>query len=228
MSTAFNFLSDLETDDGDAYSTARPASDPIWEPLRELVLGIQSSVSHLFALSIIIRRHRPRGRFPPLDSFTPVEASPDISGVSDKYPKTKRAPWLSKRLGNAITLRRQFIQYRQEHRQKLANAHLGGVIDDISTLATTYVEDLKSSHPGQSSDVALNRLSVCTFATSFMTDSEGQAIGRRIPDLTEMVMEGVQAEYDKAFECPYCRTIQTMGTRFEWKYVVSPHKAISC
>lgn len=46
-------------------------------------------------------------------------------------------------------------------------------------------------------------------------DSEGT--GLNIPDLADMVLDGVQLNYGEPIECPYCRTIQNLGNRYEWK-----------
>lgn len=57
--------------------------------LEELMLGIHSAISHLFRLSMLIRRQRPKGKLPVLDGFTPLDSSPDISYVTDILPQNQ-------------------------------------------------------------------------------------------------------------------------------------------
>ncbi|KAK3312892.1 hypothetical protein B0H66DRAFT_382716 [Apodospora peruviana] len=184
-------------------------------------LGIRSCLDHLFSISILIRRQRPKGRLPSTTSgFVPVESSLDITGVWDKFPKVRReTPWLAQRLGNAIGQRRHVIQYRQEHRQNLADISRNPETlkaDAKSTIATTFVE-----HPNSANDqvsLADKRTSFYTFATSFMSSrSQDVEIGHKIPDLDRLVLDGVQLAYGTPFECPYCRTIQMARNQVEWR-----------
>ena len=191
------------------------------DELSATVLGIQSCVDHLFALSILIRRQRSKGRLPPPNtSFFPVESSLDITNILDKFPKIRReTPWLSQRLGNAIGQRRHIIQYRQQHRQGLARTTSSLETRDNdaeSTIATTFLGD---ADPTQMDlDLSQKRASVCTFATSFMSSgSQDLDIGHRIADLDSLVLDGVHLSYGEAFECPYCRTIQTMENLVMWR-----------
>lgn len=50
-------------------------------------------------------------------------------------------------------------------------------------------------------------------------DDSGQ-MGRRIPELPSMALNGVKLGYGEPFECPYCRTIQSCTNRLNWKYVI--------
>lgn len=190
--------------------------------LDELILSVHSAIGHLFGLSMLIRRQRPKGRLPILDNFTPSESSPDISNVTDKFPKARSTLWLAKRLGNEVTRRREIIRYRQHHRESLANkdnkrsAHAGR--SDTATLATTFQEAESSGAASQVQQEAVSsRMSVFTSGTSYLSQDDGEGMGRRIPDLPDMTLDGVQLQYDEPFECPYCRTIQEVKNRLEWK-----------
>jgi len=206
-----------EAGGGDAEST---------NELEQLLLNIKSAINSLFALSILIRRQRPKGRLPGMADFVPLENSPDIMHVKDKFPKSRNAVWLAQRLGNAITQRRAALQYRQLHRKRLAAAQeadsakpsaaeTATVSDTPSgTIATTFHEGPE----GEAGLPASDRRSIYTFATSFVTTfGEEEEMGRRIPDLSDLVLDGVQLRYGEPFECPYCRTIQSAANRFEWK-----------
>ncbi|KAI0116546.1 hypothetical protein GGR51DRAFT_501709 [Nemania sp. FL0031] len=209
---------DFISEEDEPLESVKPRdTEPIIET-KELCLGISSSISHLFSLSILIRRQRPKGRLPNLQNFVPLEDSADITYVRDKFPKLTESPWLSRRLGNAITLRRETIRYRQVHRQGLAAPSGSEDTADNRTeiVATTFAE----SESGQNQEVsnATDNASVFTSATSFMSSySELDGSSPRIPDLSDMVLDGVPLQYMEPFECPYCRTIQNVANRLEWK-----------
>lgn len=188
--------------------------------LDELVFGVHSAISHLFGLSMLVRRQRPRGRLPVLDNFTPVESSPDISHITDKFPKMKNTPWLAQRLGNQVTRRREIIRYRQHHREGLANIgdNKRTGRDDTATFATTFQEiESLGTAIAKGKEVATSRMSVFTSGTSYLSDEDSTSTGRHIPDLPDMRLDGVQLQYGERFECPYCRTIQEVNNRLEWK-----------
>ena len=128
--------------------------------------------------------------------------------------------WLARRLGNNITRQRRFIQYRQHHRESLAKRDVKGPdpTDAATIVATTFQEEGNPSATNQTPQDADNsRMSVFTSATSFLSLEDGITTARSIPDLSDMVLDGVQLEYGEPFECPYCRTIQNVGNRYEWK-----------
>ncbi|KAI0901593.1 hypothetical protein F4806DRAFT_443827 [Annulohypoxylon nitens] len=35
--------------------------------------------------------------------------------------------------------------------------------------------------------------------------------------LPRLILEGVQLRHGRSFKCPYCRTVQEIADRFEWK-----------
>lgn len=191
--------------------------------LDELFLNLSSSIDHLFGLSMLIRRMRPKGRLRNLE-LAPADPR-DVVTVMDKFPKLNHQTWLARRLGNAISQRRQYFVYRQEHRQRLASRKqidhevtgdqvLGAEI--ASTIATTFVE--KVSGDAATGEPGFDRRSIHTSATSLVSDcDENQEMGRRIPDLPDMVLDGVKLDYGLPIECPYCRTIQEFRNRLEWK-----------
>ena len=163
-----------------------------------------------------------------------LNISPDISYVVDRFPKAKQSPWLAKRLGNATAQRRQMIQYRRLHRDRLAKrkentnrpldgndtATIAGTAA-ASTIATTFIVEQGgtggSINGGAEEHDIGERMTILTSATSFLSIGEDENIGRRIPDLFNMTLDGVRLQYGVAFECPYCRTIQRAANRHEWK-----------
>ncbi|VTO85334.1 unnamed protein product [Fusarium graminearum] len=199
----------LPSDDGDTKTI---------NELDELLAGVHSAINHLFGISILIRKQQPRGRLLNLDDFT-LESSQDITYVADRFPKAKSNLWLARRLGNNISKQRKIIQYRQEHRASLAKeSEQPGVGDTATVVATTYHEidnlELSDQVP---KGVSSSGMSAFTSATSFQSLGDEEGMGRPIPDLSDMTLDGVQLEYGEPFECPYCRTIQVAANRYEWK-----------
>lgn len=204
--------------------------------LEDLIKAMTSAIDHLFSVSILIRRQRPKGRLLDAAAFVPAEQSPDITNIRDRFPKIKQLPWLSKRLGNATAQRRELIKYRQLHWARLAKNRESSAGDttqlltadpsDVDTIPTTFQEDenpTPSRKRGegeerveQEKEHADARVSIFTSATSF-TSQVDEEVGCRVPDLPDISRDGVQLEYDRPFECPYCRTIQRVENRMEWK-----------
>lgn len=173
---------------------------------------------------MLIRRQRPRGRLPELEGIA-LESSPDISYLTDKYPKAKSNIWLARRMGNNITLQRRHIQYRQHHRESLAKRDVrrSAHVDTTTIVATTFQEEDSPSGTQQTPpDEDRSLISVFTSTTSFLSLEDGTTMGRFIPHLSDMVLDGIQLEYGEPFECPYCRTIQNVTNRYQWKYVPKP------
>ncbi|TGJ79342.1 hypothetical protein E0Z10_g9424 [Xylaria hypoxylon] len=181
-----------DTDDNEFPNTGDYGGMGPTSEVDELYLGIGSAISHLFSISMLIRRERPKGRFPNPQNFVPREHSTDITHVRDKFPKLAHSPWLMQRLGNAITLRREALRYRQLHRKELAaQPRSDDVSDNLSGIvATTFVEST-NDHDERKTQVENNqdRESVFTSATSFISNySNLEDLGPRIPDLSDMAI----------------------------------------
>lgn len=202
------------------------SNEPVFDELYELIMNMKTCIDHLFELSMLIRRLRPRGRIRQLSSFQPsTSLNRDIVTITDKFPKARETPWLAVRLAPAVDQRRQFFAYRQQHRGRLGKTSKdteAGSRDDNATLgaATTVATTFEESDDGPSEprDAHLDRKSVVTAATSFVSDfDESGQMGRRIPELPDMYLEGIHLGYGASIECPYCRTIQSFTDRLTWK-----------
>ncbi|KAM0427796.1 hypothetical protein ACHAPT_007253 [Fusarium lateritium] len=133
-----------------------------------------------------------KDQVPNPDSFKPLETSPDITHVKDKFPKVKDEAWLAQRLGNAIAKRRMIIRHRQAQSAQPASAEDHGP-DDMA-----------------------EQVSIFTSATSFVSSSD-DTIGPRIPELDDLTFNGKKLEYGEPIECPYCRTTQVLDNQAKWK-----------
>jgi hypothetical protein len=187
--------------------TKNSAETPTTE-LSELFLNVQSCISNLFTLSMLIRRDRPRGRIRhhTLNSER-EDAGPDITNVQDKFPKLKQSIWLAQRIGSSIMQQLECIRYRQSHRKILTLSH-GAIGPDgesilysgqATTKATSFYES-STAVDGRISDSMedLSGQSIRSSATSYATTAAGTGSGRKIPELTDMWLHGVQL-------CQQCR-----------------------
>lgn len=201
-------------------------SELVLDELHELLLNMKTSIDHLFGLSILIRRLRPKGKIGEISSFQPSpDHHRDTVTVIDKFPKTKQALWLAERLGSANDQRRQFFAYRQQHRgqlnikskrQEVLSGNDDVTLRAATTVATTFEDG--DGGPSETRDNELDRRSVITTATSFVSDFDDRGqMGRHVPELPDMTLDGVQLGYEELIECPYCRTIQSFTDRLTWK-----------
>ena len=213
----------LAKQDSGSLPKISPADLPTTE-LAELFLNIHSTISHLFELSMLIRRDRPRGR---IGSYRQGQSAtnnrPDIVNATDKFPTLHHRRWLAERLGNLVAQRREYIRYRQSHRRDLAHYSVPDqdpTESRTTTKATTFNEVIGHDSPIEMSSVETR--SLVSVTTSFATTSEGVGgSGRKIPELADMWLDGNQLGYNTYIECPYCRTIQIIRDRRDWKYAHS-------
>lgn len=174
---------------------------------------------------MLIRQQRPRGRLPVPDTLPRQDPSLDIRHVKDKFTKTKDSPWLAERLGKSITERRDFILYRQAHQHRMRGSHEDSTEGAFnvsepapSTVATSYKNVPEISLNPVDELESFSRLSTRTGETSFATALSGdEGDELRIPELTRLVFNKVQLQYNEEFECPFCRTIQIVSTYPGWK-----------
>ncbi|KAK4141399.1 uncharacterized protein C8A04DRAFT_31029 [Dichotomopilus funicola] len=139
-----------------ALSTGINADDPSFsvpppipvpeDDAREILGAAVECCRGLLKTSTLIRNASSRDRFQTalqrsrdtfMDQF-------DINHTREKYPKLARpgSEWLARRLGRAITLRRQFLRYCREHQDSLAHQ------DDNSANS--------NSNPNQTSNLSPN------------------------------------------------------------------------
>ncbi|USP81803.1 hypothetical protein yc1106_09077 [Curvularia clavata] len=239
-------VADEAEEDGEVISEAN-----------ELREEISETITRLFRVSILIRQAAPtdifakalsRNRYHFSDQF-------DIAHVGEKYHKlaTKEYGWLRQRLGRAITQRRHYLSYVQDHREKL-----GGIRDhqdgaDVSaaksqapvikqlldskpmldaesrpsffTKATTIAAEriAPQLHVAGDSDPDEDARSYTTVSRSIDGDHESSA-NVRIPKL-----DTLRADHKNEFECPFCFRIKKFKSERLWrKHVFSDLRPYVC
>jgi len=192
---------------------SRPTSE-----LDELLQSIESSIDRLFKLAILIRRDSRNRAHPQLPLSVPapgIDPSVDnhLTHLKDLLPKTEQIPWLQQKLLRAFYYRRQSIlglRKRSEEMDRSLSSQVPSA-NKLSVLATTIADGSSiEGHP-----VTDNIQSGATsFATACSTDNSGDL---DVPDLPRLKLHGVQLQYDKVFECPYCRVPTIVSSKYEWK-----------
>ncbi|KAK1774783.1 hypothetical protein QBC45DRAFT_423960 [Copromyces sp. CBS 386.78] len=220
------------------------------EPLDEadsLLQVISESLSSLFKAGILIRQPASSTR----DRFERAIRSPkytlpekwDIDYAQQKYPKLGRGK-LSKRMGRAITKRRQFIAYCRDHASRLAqtvvNHEEGGNDDDDNDRDTHYDDDDGESRVATS---AVQSSKATTFvpkrnlmqalqeqreleqyendpfdddATSVYSNLSISTTSEEMASLKLPRLADLSPD-DRPFECPICFTLQQFPSENAWR-----------
>lgn len=196
--------------------------------LQELLLAAKNGVGSLVKLSMIIRSSPMRDDYPKAAARYQFDPRWDIGHVMEKYGKSKYSePWLIERMGKAITLRRQYLKYREEHHGKLSRdwdnlvRHTKGKAKDTITIthsapltkATTFYENIP---PMQE---AILEFKTTESQTSYEPTQFGEKAANTlpVPAHPEEAFDGVEFEYGEPFLCPFCYTEQQVKNRNDWK-----------
>ncbi|KAF2441451.1 hypothetical protein P171DRAFT_392751, partial [Karstenula rhodostoma CBS 690.94] len=211
----------------------------------ELLQEIDACITRLFRVSSLIRQATPsspfdkalsRNRYRFNDQF-------DIAHVGEKFPKLAREDnhWLQTRLGRAITQRRHYLSYTQDHRDKLEGDPAreryseAGVTQSIewkqklptrllaetTSQPSTYHTKASTLGPGQitrsmlsteaDSDPEDDARSYTTIARSLDGALES-AVTVKIPKL-----EDLQIGSNKDIECPFCFRVKRFKNNKVWR-----------
>jgi len=123
----------------------------------------------------------------------------DINYVRKRHGSgDKKFPWLMGRLATAITMRRKYLKYRQDHPDSIS------VLESNETNGKGGTNNL---HP---------RVSYEPQASAQTSEPTRREI--KVPSPPELAFENVPFEFGKTFQCPYCYTITTVQNRAAWKY----------
>ncbi|KAH9207935.1 hypothetical protein DL95DRAFT_527644 [Leptodontidium sp. 2 PMI_412] len=215
-----------------------PESDPSQQQshetcdLKELLTSSKQSVSSLLKLSVAIRSSPARDDYAKAAARYNIPSSWDIGHVTAKHGHAKYSkPWLLKRLGEAITLRRKYLMYREEHNRKIQTRNEGlaeQATRDGHTVAPTATHTLPSTIATRMANAAQEAMekvdiTVADETARSQTSYEptmyegGESTRLTVPKPPEMAFEGVPFEYGKPFMCPYCFTEQNCRDRTVWK-----------
>lgn len=223
----------------DTASISSDQSEPVSE-LEELLKSCGDTITTLFKISVLIRSATSRDRCAKAATAQgePFEPHFDVDHVGHKYPRIRRSEWLEKRLGKAITQRRQYLRYCRDHRERTGAEKRFTEADNHTprdNRMTTHDRKDSSTRAGKSptqsmgpSTLAITTASTLnvaalevldegsdeaqsqiSYATSMGEDNSGDYL--RVPPIPEDANSGL------LFECPYCWTVQTIKSRRAWK-----------
>jgi hypothetical protein len=185
--------------------------------LEQLVAYIGNTIDCLLRISLVIQKPAPHDRFIKSGRFDQSFRQPwDVRHVREKFPNIP--DWLSERLGKANSRRRQFLEYRQAHHERIARIEVadapgdtGTVVSSLPTLLRQHQELWTSATPEISE--ADTRSDTGVSETSYAeTIADGHALF--VATMPEAARGGA------VFECPYCfMLVRGIFNRLQWKYV---------
>ncbi|KAF1948434.1 hypothetical protein CC80DRAFT_431567 [Byssothecium circinans] len=223
----------------------------------ELLEDIGACITRLFRVSNLIRQAAPTDLFAKALSRNRYRFNDqyDIAHVGEKYPKLagEECAWLQKRLGRAITQRRHYLSYIQDHREKLKGMltheerpelvaprsqaltkQLPAMkLHDSFSRPSTFFTKASSLTPGQitpqmltaeeESDPENDARSYTTISRSVDGGLDSSATVR-IPKLDELRI-GPKKEVD----CPFCFQIKRFKNERVWRrHVFSDLRSYVC
>lgn len=203
-------LADYFNDDGDFEKTE----------LDKTLDSLSHVINCLLRLSVAIRSRAPHDEFISRvgEDLNENFAHWDAGHVQEKFPLVERG--LANRLGRAISRRRQFFKYRDEHQSRLAEG-----LDDMSlgdqatTVASSIPEHLKD---------ASNDLISLDLSFETRSDASRTTYATAGPDSTKLRVPPMPRDYiEGPFLCPFCHMIVSIETRDDWKYVLCTSRAES-
>ena len=174
----------------------------------QILAGINEAITNLLRLSAAIRnpaRHDQWLNFSKSFDTTPFEKY-DIAHVVAKYPHI--SGYLAHRLGTALSRRRCYFKYREEHHNKMAAGLTADEQDGKSTIASSLPDKQKVSTVivGDDDNTSESGFTATSFATS-VANPEALPVPSLPPG----------ADYDNHFECPFCYDIIIVKNRSAWK-----------
>lgn len=188
------------------------------DDFQQVLLQIKNDVNCLMRLAITIRNPAPHEQFKGRVSV--LVSSFDVSHtehVRHKFPRLQ--PEMTERLGKALTYRRLFLRYREDHHERLTEgigvegADKQDEKEEIRDGVTTEASWLPKDNPGDDGPPPriwrddLSEQTGTSYAPSCVDDSE-----LRIPRIPPEYVDG-------PFICPYCFLPISIENRYQWKYV---------
>ncbi|OAT14499.1 hypothetical protein BDBG_18058 [Blastomyces gilchristii SLH14081] len=214
----------------------------------ELLKEINACITRLFRVSSLVHQANPTDRFAKALSRNRYRFNDqfDIAHVAAKFPKlaTEEFTWLRRRLGRAITHRRHYLCYIQDHREQLDNPlsreeldrgpapepqgytnkqlHDGKLPLDCSSRPSTFVTKASTLAPG--------RITPQMLTAEQESDSEEDTrsyttISRSVDggDLESSTLaripklEDLKIKGQEEFECPFCFRMKKFKNERVWR-----------
>ena len=219
---------------------------PLEGELQQLLQSISSIIGDLYKLSIITRKGNLNGDRLLKSSKVNVAfyETFDIEHTRNKFPSANDT--LVERLGKAISKRRQYLKYREQHHEKLSVPRQNTFAADqpidqdrslplIETKASSRVQTRQQPSERGSGKAISHSHGVSTIASTFVPPdhqdtaevnvdvySESSSVSSHqsstIGDERPRLPPIPQAsERSREFECPYCHTICRLAGTEDWQ-----------
>ena len=179
-------------------------------------------------LSIVIRNSPARDDYLKAATRYRYDSRFDIGHVREKHsaagPKNE---WLVERLGKAISRRRAFLKYRQEHHEKLSknwDDEEDEVLETQKPQTVAHTKHTKATTFIMGSKLSLEKDGSEPGSFGSQTSYEQTVIGEggetrlKPPPPPTHAFEGVVFQYGEPFQCPLCFTEQNVKNKAAWKY----------
>ena len=241
FSSSESEASDADEDNGGAISSRNYPNTE----LQQLTQSIIKLVANLFKISTVIRKGNIsqdrllRSSRIDVSYYEPF----DMQHAKNKFPSANDA--LIDRLGKAISRRRQYLKYREQHHEKLANPNQSSTastrpqkdsqpLREADSKATSEARtDQKPTKPDLSAKVSVSH-DVSTTASTFIISNTNEVIDVDVDVYSE---SGTVSSYQPSvvgdeklqlpplprnseggrdFECPYCYTICKLTGTTDW------------
>ena len=177
------------------------------EELTQLHSNIVTAINCLFQMSMLVRKPARHDFYTLPQSEEVLAFRPfDQAHVREKYPEADQG--LVERLGLAITLRRQYLRYRERHHAKLKQGLDGGTEGSTApsvVLSDTIVTGVEPWHIDSRDNAPASVRSQTSYAPSMLA---GGALV--IPSPPKESSGGAP------FECPYCFVIISVDGTPAW------------
>lgn len=196
------------SDDEDDLGASGPY--PFELEYSQILSDVLETINCLFRLSITIKDPSSHDRFTNSGvTDTSHFEEFDIQHVRMKFPLASET--IIQRLGKALSRRRQYFKYRENHHNKLAHGLDEDEVDGKSTVASSLPQHLKQLST-TSADQVLNEdhESVSGFSQTSFATSAATSDRRRVPDLPKEAEQG-------PFPCRFCHMVVLVGSRKLWK-----------
>ncbi|KAL1848347.1 SET domain-containing protein 3 [Diaporthe australafricana] len=181
--------------------------------LNDTLTQIGNIISCLLRLSVTISNPAPHDRFKSrVGAEMSLHFEPfDVQHARNKFPHIDDK--LSERLGRALSQRRRYLRYREDHHSRLSHG-LEDRIDDgaskgqATTVASSLPQGLKDDGAEANLkwlDDTRSEISATSYAPSDVDQSD-----LRVPPIPKEYTDG-------PFLCPFCFCIIAVETRLQWK-----------
>lgn len=217
-------ISDSDSEEGSQVARNEEVMET--SELDELLSALKATNTNLSRMGTVLRNSPSRDDYLKATARYTFDPRYDIGHVREKYGSAKgSSEWLLERLAKAITIRRKYLKYRQEHHGTLSLFWDAGVqgaeveLDEEAEKLITQPKEILSNAKDASSrtgsgciDLDLRYLTL-NEANVSITDKDQLAF----PSTPSMAFQGVRFEFGEPFLCPYCYTEQSVQDREAWK-----------